>query len=194
MSAPRVGALILAAGFSRRFGEADKRLAELDGRVLADVTVDLYSSLFDACRVVVRPEDDVLAERLARFQVETVVAAEARQGMGHTLAAGVTGISWQWTFVALLDMPFIKAATLSKLIDTARAEETATVIRPRFRERPQAPAHPIGFHATLLGELARLSGDQGARDVVQAHKADTRVVEFDDPGLIRDIDTPADLR
>lgn len=193
MSTPAVGALILAAGFSRRFGEADKRVADLNGRVLADVTVSLYSSLFDACRVVLRPDDDALAARLARFPTEIVTAADAHKGMGHTLAAGIEEVGWQWTFVALLDMPFVKADTLRTLIEVARAEHTATIIMPRYKARPEEPAHPVGFNAQLLEELARTSGDQGARHVVRAHQADTRIVALDDPGLVRDIDTPADL-
>ncbi|UCE32671.1 MAG: NTP transferase domain-containing protein, partial [Burkholderiales bacterium] len=51
--------------------------------------------------------------------------------------------------------------------------------------------HPVAFGATHLAALARLAGDQGARALLQAHPV--TLVPTDDPGTIRDVDTPGDL-
>lgn len=51
--------------------------------------------------------------------------------------------------------------------------------------------HPVRFAASLLGELAALDGDKGARVLFSRH-AVTRLA-VTDPGIIADVDTPADL-
>ncbi len=194
MNTPLTGAVILGAGFSRRFGNADKRLARLpDGRTVAETTVAIYCEAFSACRVVLRTDDDELAEILRPFTVELVFTADAAAGMGHSLSAGVQNIDWDWTFVALLDMPWVSTATLCELIAATTAEPAPTIVQPLYRARPEAPAHPVGFARSLLPELAATHGDQGARSVVQAHRETTVRVASDDAGLVRDIDSPEDI-
>jgi len=53
--------------------------------------------------------------------------------------------------------------------------------------------HPVGFSRRYFGELAALTGDEGAKDVVRNHSQELRFIETDDPGVARDVDTPADL-
>ena len=51
--------------------------------------------------------------------------------------------------------------------------------------------HPVGFASELYSELALLSGDEGARRLVARYPA--QGVEVDDPGVLLDVDTIADL-
>ena len=51
--------------------------------------------------------------------------------------------------------------------------------------------HPVGFAAELYSELSALSGDAGARRLLARYPA--HAVELDDPGVLVDIDTEADL-
>jgi molybdenum cofactor cytidylyltransferase len=53
--------------------------------------------------------------------------------------------------------------------------------------------HPVGFAADLYEDLAALDGDEGARSVVERHRAWLELVRVDDPGIHFDIDTPGDL-
>jgi molybdenum cofactor cytidylyltransferase len=53
--------------------------------------------------------------------------------------------------------------------------------------------HPVGFGAACFDALATLDGDAGARDVVAAHGDALVRLEVDDPGVLRDVDTAADL-
>jgi len=186
------GAIILGAGFGRRFG-SDKRIAQLGEHTVAEHTVARYAVVFDLVRVVIREDDDYLAELLRRFDVEIVRTRDAHLGMGHSLAAGINGLSWDWAFVALLDMPFISHATLCELRQQAAALSHAAIIRPRYAKAPQSAAHPIGFHSTLFAELGQCYGDTGARAVLQSHAHQVIEVFTSDPGTVRDIDAPGDL-
>ena len=194
MNAATTGAVILGGGYSRRFGDADKRLATLSNNLtVAATTVATYCEAFAACRVVLRTDDEALAEILDPYPVKLVFTDEAASGMGHSLAAGVRGLDWDWTFIALLDMPYVCAATLGQLREATATAGDAWIVRPRYRPAPETPAHPIGFHRALLPELKTSRGDAGARHVLEAHRDQICWVDCDDIGIIRDIDAPEDL-
>ena len=102
------GALLLAAGFSRRFG-SDKRRQQLpDGRTLLEATVMRYSEVFRDICVVLRTEDEVLARTVRGLpgNPEIAIAEDAELGMGHSLAAGMRTVvsqssePWQWAAIA----------------------------------------------------------------------------------------------
>ena len=190
-----IGAVILGAGFSRRFG-ADKRLQPLLNSTVAEVTVGLYTQAFEQVRVVLRDDDDELREKLNGTGAQIISCDDAHLGMGHSLAAGFAGLEWQWAFVGLLDMPFLQPETLHQLIRTARQQQSRAIIRPRLRN-PGADGtsygHPIGWHATYFEEIQRCQGDTGARQLLRKYADDILEIELGDPGILQDIDTPADL-
>lgn len=195
-AAVEIGAIILAAGFGRRFG-SDKRLALLDGKPVAQTTVETYASVFSKVRVVLRREDSELARRLAGT-AELTFTDSAHLGMGHSLAAGAQNLAWNWAFVGLADMPYVQPQTLRRLIQAAIASKQTILrpkIKPRLPQQQQLPphGHPIGFRQMLFPELAALTGDQGAREIVRARQNEIEEIELEDLGIIRDIDQRTDL-
>jgi CTP:molybdopterin cytidylyltransferase MocA len=53
--------------------------------------------------------------------------------------------------------------------------------------------HPVGFAAQLRGEMLAVKGDTGVRRVLARHNASIERVACDNPGILFDTDTPADL-
>ena len=53
--------------------------------------------------------------------------------------------------------------------------------------------HPVGISSAFRQQLEALSGDEGARSVLRNNAHMIELIEVDDPGVCRDIDTPADL-
>lgn len=185
-----IGAVILAAGAARRFG-ADKRLQPLGKSSVGQVTLQKYADVFDAVRIVIRGENDPLIANIPpTVHVTNVVAPDAHLGMGHSLAAGFSGLSWSFAFVALADMPLIQLASLQALIEQARLHPH-NILRPVLPDG--TPGHPIGFPAEFFDELERCTGDQGARHVLLQHKARIISCKIDDAGIQTDIDTPEAL-
>jgi len=186
------GALLLAAGFSRRFGSDKRRHRLADGNSLLAASVALYSQAFAKLIVVLRPgDDDLVAEVQASAEgakVEIVFCADAIEGMGRSLAAGAAAAqAWDYLFVALADMPWVSLDTLAHLRQEMQRAGSASIILP---VKGNHPGHPVGFGADYLPALATLAGDQGARSLVQ--KAGDRVhrVVVEDAGVIQDLDTP----
>ena len=190
----QAGALILGAGFSRRFG-SDKRLHKLGKLSIAEVTVSIYQQVFEHVRVIIRPEDRSLAELLSKLNVELVESRNAQLGIGHSLADGIRDLKWTWAFVGLLDMPFIKAQTLNQLLRSSEKQKSdqTKIIRPRVRDQSQKPAHPVAFHRSLFCELTKSQGDSGAKELLTKYKDLTQFVDSIDTGLWRDIDSPNDI-
>jgi len=194
------GALILGAGFSRRFG-SDKRMHPISvddtGQLpMLCVTVQRYLEVFSDTRVVIRPDDDIVAAALAKRlpEVKTITAADAHLGMGHSLAAGVKAVGdWSFMFVGLADMPFVKTSTLASLklrMQEALNQTTdrALIVQPSYQGKR---GHPVGFSQFFFAELRKLSGDQGARDVIgNATKDQVVKLEIADPGILKDLDQP----
>jgi molybdenum cofactor cytidylyltransferase len=101
----------------------------------------------------------------------------------HALRHALPADGW---LVALGDMPFVQDATLAALRDAVLGGTGIAV--PVFGGRR---GNPVAFGAVYLDALLALGGDQGARRLLASHPV--AEVEVDDPGILRDIDTPSDL-
>lgn len=189
------GALIVAAGFSRRFGSDKRRYVVADGDPLLLATVKVYSEVFPNVAVVLRDDDGPLANDLLGDLEQrppiVVSTDQAHLGMGHSMADGVRGVAhWDYLFLALGDMPFVQATTLHALrhkMSDARHRGDALILRPRCDGRG---GHPVGFSCEYFGELTALKGDDGARPVVEVHAAELEYLDTSDRGVLTDIDRP----
>lgn len=185
----RCAALVLAAGRGTRFG-SDKRKAVLaDGQGLLASTLKQVQACFDPVYVVVRCDDDPQTLGIDA-QVHIVRAAQAADGMGASLAVGITALaSIDAPAVAVLlgDMPWIAPRTFEHLLGHLAAER---IVLPCYQGRR---GHPVIFGRHFWAALTRLQGDQGGRPVIEANPHACLVLDLDDPGILRDIDTPADI-
>ena len=182
-------AVLLAAGAERRFG-GDKLLAPLqDGTSVGAAACRAMHAALGHVVAVVRPGDDALASALAASGATIVHCARADEGMGASLACGVTATAdAQGWVVALADMPWIAPATIRSVAEAIAAG--APIAAPVHRgER----GHPVGFSAAHRDALMTLSGDEGARSLVAHGGVELVRIDVDDPGVLRDVDTPDDL-
>ena len=190
----RIVGVLLAAGRGERFG-GDKLLVPLPAGPHAGAAVGLAAcrnlrAALDEVVAVVRTGDDALAAAFAREGAQVVVAERATEGMGASLAAGIAAAGDADGYVvALGDMPWIAPATIRGVADALAGG--ASIAAPRFGGRH---GHPVGFAAAHRAELVALRGDEGARSIVRTHAPAVRGVDVDDPGVLRDVDVPADLR
>ncbi|MGP9797565.1 nucleotidyltransferase family protein [Halomonas sp. 86] len=194
MNSNRVVALLMAAGYSRRFGADDKRCALLpDGQTLLAASVANVQKAFIHLRVAVREEDDPALLGLPK-DMPLVRVHQAHLGLGASLAEaigaldrdpGLDGID----AVAILlgDMPYVDPKTLLTLQRLACRD---TIVRPCFEGQQ---GHPVIFGRTMWPALERLSGSDGAKGVIQQHASRLRECPVADAGILRDIDAPADL-
>ena len=182
-----VAGLVLAAGFSRRFG-GDKRCVRLGcGQTLLGASLALPCAQLEEVWLVLRPEDDSAALGVPT-QVQVVRSDCAELGMGHSLASGIGAVRQLTTAssvaIFLGDMPWIDAESLSALLALASPEH---IVVPIFQGQS---GHPVIFGRQFWPALQELTGDAGAKSVLQAHPHSVRRLQLNDPGILRDVDTP----
>ena len=143
----------------------------------------------DATVAVVRPGDDALASALNGAGARVTICDAWDAGTGVSLAWGIHAapVAAGW-IVALADMPWVRTATIARVAQDLR--RGAAIVAPTYRG---SRGHPVGFAAKFYRLLGSLTGDQGARSVLAMHACDTMLIETDDPGILRDVDTPLDL-
>jgi molybdenum cofactor cytidylyltransferase len=185
----RVVGILLAAGSASRFG-SDKLLHPLaDGTPIAAAAARNLRAAIDPAVAVVRPGSPALERVLADAGLEVTICADASSGMGHSLAHAVraTADAAGWV-VALADMPFVAPETIRRV--AAALAGGTPIVAPCYRgER----GHPVGFAAGYRAELTALAGDAGAREILRRDRARVCLLDVDDPGVLRDVDTRADL-
>jgi molybdenum cofactor cytidylyltransferase len=185
-----VAALVLAAGGSTRLGRPKMRL-DLGGRTLLARAVAPHLEAGLAAVVVVLGPDAaaVLADadlpRDARLRV--VVHPGWAEGMASSLRAGLAvADAHDGVLVALGDQPDVDAARVRAVV--AAWDGVAPLVVPMADGRP---VHPVLFARSLYGELRLLTGDVGARAVVERHRAEAIALAL--PAL-PDVDTDEDYQ
>ncbi len=187
-TSPRNAGILLAAGAGSRFG-GGKLLHLLQGVAIGVHAARNLMAAGLPVTAVVRPGSDELRRLLEDAGCAVTVCENAADGMSASFAHAVAhaGNAAGWV-VALADMPRVRPATIRQIDDALK--QGALIAAPEYHgER----GHPVGFHASLRDELLALHGDEGARAVIMRHRAQLRLIACDDPGVVYDIDSRADL-
>jgi len=189
----RTAALLLAAGFSRRF-EGIKLTAHLDQHnTVFSKSVRKLLPHFDFLVVVTRQAllDHGMLSALTPAELEyvrVVLSEDAERGMGHSLAAGISSLTdCDAVLVCLADMPYLESDTISRLKQAATADHIVVPVNQGQR------GNPVAFGRSLFPMLERCQGDTGAKELIKQHAAIVIEMPVEDTGIFRDIDTRGDL-
>ncbi len=184
--------IVLAAGRGSRFRGAGHKLEQGlgDQSVLGQTIAHAIESGLPVVVVTTAPLATEAARWVARRDVivlpEVGSGGPAGLGMGYSIAAGVTARPHVPGWLVLPgDMPMVSPGTLCKV---AALLGQHPVVFAQYHGRR---GHPVGFAAELFSDLVQLSGDEGARRVVARYPSFG--LEVDDPGVLVDVDTEADL-
>lgn len=188
----RPAVIVLAAGKGARFLGADHKLVQSLGTGTVLGTTLRHAILSQLPLVVVTTEAlaDVARRSVAARDVVVLPDGDPSPpgllGMGYSIAAGVSARPDASGWLILpADMPLVQPTTLQAV---AKQLESHPVVYAQHKGRR---GHPVGFSAELYSELVLLTGDEGARRLVARYPA--LGVEIDDPGVLVDVDTEADL-
>ena len=188
-----VSAVVLAGGASRRMGEKNKLLAEVNGEALVRRTVETAIGS-DAAEVIVVTghQADLLREALSDFDVRFVDNPNYSEGLSTSLRAGIGAVSGNLTgaLVMLGDMPWVTAGTVTALIERFHAEEDKTICRPTFEG---LAGNPILWPRAFFPDILDIRGDIGAKGLIERYSGHVSKVDVDDAGIHFDIDKPDDL-
>lgn len=180
--------VVLAAGKGSRFQGSAHKLKQRLGA--SDVLGTTLHNAIESHLPVVVVTTAALAADVARLIASRDIVVLPQQdsdfGMGHSIALGVVARAEAPGWLILpADMPLVRPSTL-QAVAAALAHHPVAYAQHQGRR-----GHPVGFAAELYSELMLLSGDTGASRIVARYPA--LGVDVDDPGVLLDVDTEADL-
>jgi molybdenum cofactor cytidylyltransferase len=190
-----VGAVVLAAGQSRRF-DGGKLGAVLRGEpllshVCGTVARARGAGVLQAGWVVVAAEDRAARGLAERAGLVPVANPSSEAGISLSIHLGLEAAEAQPTMDAVLlllgDQPLVRVETMQRLIRSWE-EGAGPVIRPRYQDQPDTPGHPVLLDRLVWPLCRRATGDRGLVGVLPA------VAFIDVAGGNPDVDTPADLQ
>lgn len=189
MEAALIAGVVLAAGLSRRMGQA-KLLLTVGGRAIVRHAVEaVLAGGVDSVWVVTGPDVEPIEAALAGIDVEIVVNPAPEEGQGGSVRAGIAALpaAVDTALIALGDQPALAPSIIPALL-AARRASSKPIVAPRYRD---GQGNPVLFKREIFSELLRLTGDQGARPIIQREPGRVEWVELDLP-MPPDVDTPGD--
>jgi len=182
-------ALILAAGTSSRLGRP-KQLVTFRDKYLVNHIADicLSAGLDSVCCVLGHRADEI--GRTLKSDVRQIFNPDYKEGMGTSLACGIQEIEKSdagAVVVLLVDQYLLEANILKTLIDCHRTGDE--IVACRYDNLSYGP--PALFDRKDFHELSQLSGDTGAKGILEHYRGKARFIHF--PKGKNDIDHPEDL-
>lgn len=184
-----IGAILLAAGLSRRMGVC-KQLLPLGGKTVIDRCLEgLLAGGVAEVIVVVGPQGDAVAAEMRNHPVRLVRTTDPDGDMACSVRAGRAALppSVSGVLIAPCDHPLVMPETVAGLIEAHRHEPGAIIIPSHGGRR----GHPTCFPRSILDEL---DDAETLRDLVRRDPNRLRHLETTDRGVVLDMDTPEDYQ
>lgn len=189
-----IAGIVLAAGRSTRMGADNKLLQELRGKPIVRYAVEAQlEARLDPVLVVTGHQKEAVEAALSDLPIRFVHNPDYASGLAGSVRAGVAALpsEAEAAVISLGDMPNVTSQVIERLAESHLQQPDSLAVVPTLfghRGNPVLLARPI-FPAVSL-----LTGDRGARRLLD--EAGSRVVEvpFEDPAIAIDVDTPEALR
>lgn len=183
----KVGAILLAAGNSTRFG-ANKLLYSIEGKPMVQHCMEQVVKVpFEKCVIVTQyPEVEEIANALG---IPFAQNSSPEKGISHSISLGIHSLEDMdaWMFL-VCDQPWLRAETINKLLET-------------YRQCPKGIAalsfegeagNPVIFSKKYKKDLDELTGDRGGKRILRTHPEDTELMETEKKEL-EDMDEPCQI-
>jgi molybdenum cofactor cytidylyltransferase len=188
----RAVAVVTAAGSAERFG-GKKLLAPIDGEPLLDHTIRslLEGGVTEVIVVVgtdARRELERDVNAMNDPRVRPVENPDPSRGMFSSIQVGVATANGDALVVLPGDMPYVRPETVRAVITKYR--ERRAIVSPRYKGKR---GHPVVMPLSLRDEIAATAPTANLHEVIKHHQDERVDLEVEDAGVVRDVDTPADL-
>ncbi len=187
--APRIAAIVLAAGLSRRMEGQNKLIATIDGVPLVRRAVlAAAASPVQAIYVVTGHRRRETEAALAGLAVTFVPNPRYADGLSTSLRAGLAALppDIEGALVLLGDMPAVAEGDIARLV--AAFGPGRIVVSTDAGQ----PRNPVLWSQAWFAELAHVEGDRGGKGLIDANPDAVVGVEIG-PAASLDIDDPAAL-
>lgn len=177
-----ITAIVLASGYSSRMG-GNKLLLLKDGIPMVEhIFRQLCKINFHSVIVVTQYKE---VEELAKSYGYTIVINDMPQnGISESIKLGVNNTDIDSNFMFFTgDQPFLTSEVIEKIMDISDDQYIAV---PRFSDKNKSP---VIFGKVYRGELLKLNGDTGGKEIIKNNPDSIKYIKFSDGSDFLDIDT-----
>jgi molybdenum cofactor cytidylyltransferase len=190
--APRIAAILLAAGQSSRMG-SNKMLVEVDGEPMVRRSAEaVLAARVSPVIVVSGHEAGKLKEALAGLDVSIVHNPDYAKGLSTSLKTGLAAVpeDADGVVIALGDMPLVAARHINKLVSAFNPVEHRSICVPVAGGQR---GNPVLWGRQHFQAMQSLSGDKGARVLMDDLADEVAEVAVNSDAVLADFDTPEAL-
>lgn len=189
----QTSAVVLAAGRSARMGEAKQLLRIGDSTVLEHTLENVREAGVDEIVLVLGFSAETIRGGVSAALLnglKVVVNQQYEQGMASSLREGLAALHphTNAALIVLADQPFVRPATIDRIIERYRCSDAKIVIPFHDGKR----GNPVLLDRSVFPDAMRLEGDTGCRAIFGSHADEIEEVDVDDEGVLLDIDNRAD--
>lgn len=186
----RIVAIMLAAGESRRMGEHNKLMLQLQGKPLLRRTVETVLAADIAKLIVVLGhEADEARNALSGLAVETVVNEDYRSGQMTSVHAGLSAIdeACDGVMICLTDQPLLTPQDLNDLIDGFANLTRGSILVPTWQG---LRGNPILLASEHLEAIVTGETNLGCRRLLEKRPEQISTLAMSNDHVVVDMDTP----
>jgi molybdenum cofactor cytidylyltransferase len=187
----QIGAIVLAAGQSRRMGQPKMSLPWGNTTVIAQVVEVLLTARLTKIYVITGSRREQVEKALESLPAQTLFNPQfAGNDMVHSLQIGLSALKSDFTaaLVVLGDQPQIELDTVQQLIIAYQATSLPLIV-PSYQHRR---GHPWLVGSSFWPEILAIRSPATLRDFLNAHAEQIHYLNVNSPSILRDLDTPAD--
>lgn len=182
-----VDIVLMASGFSQRFGSEDKLLQPFCGIPLAQRAIELALSVPKITKIYFVYANNDVGALADKYPLEKIKNQNPQNGSGESVRLGARHSDAAYYMFLPCDMPFMNIETIAKILD---AKAFGKIVCPQHGGKPK---NPSVFSANFRHQLLSLNAGQQARTVKQNNKNSLINLNFEDPAPFYDIDTKDDF-
>jgi len=186
------GILILAAGNSSRLDEP-KQLLRFNGKTLLRNVIDEAIKVTESVIVVTGSNHSQISKEITNPEIKIVENIKWNEGMGSSIKIGINQLlnrfpEVQNIIISVCDQPFIEASVFLDLIQMQKISQKG-IVASKYSD---TLGTPVLFIKKYFEEISKLSGQEGAKKVIQKFKDDIAEIIFEKGAI--DIDTQSDYQ
>lgn len=185
-----VAGIILAAGRGVRMGVTKQLLPFEQTTLLGQVIQTARQSRLDEICVVLGFEADRIRDSLDLTDIHLIKNSDWNKGQSFSVAAGLKVLPPEIDGALFLlgDQPLVTIRTINSLVSTFQTTGH-WIVAPCYKGQQ---GNPVLVAAPLFHRLTYPAGDAGARVLFGEFRHRMHRLAVDDPGILRDVDTPED--
>lgn len=188
----KAAAVLLAAGLSRRMGERNKLLIEIEGEALVRRTAKAYLAAGVEVHIVLGHEAEQVAAVLRDLPAISVLNPDYAQGQPTSVRTGIDSLAGSYAaiLIALADQAALTAEDISGLVQAFAADGGSRILVPYRRGRR---GNPVIFPASLIEDMRGQGRNAACRSFIDNNPQLVYRYEAPNEHTVIDIDTPDDV-